>query len=111
MMPEPCIVIITTADNKQTLVDIADSLIGQRIAACVQILGPISSHYQWKGEAASSTEWRAEIKTRQCLFDRVAQSISEIHSYELPEIIALDIVDCSHEYQQWIYDQTTDKET
>lgn len=109
-MPEPCIVIITTADNKQTLTDIADSLLGERIAACVQILGPISSHYRWKGEVASSTEWRAEIKTRQGLYDRVAQSISEIHSYELPEIIALDIVDCNHEYLQWIYDQTSDQE-
>lgn len=81
---------------------IADALVEARLAACVQIVGPIESRYRWRGEIETAEEWLCIAKTRASRFDDVAATIRAVHSYEVPEITALPIVAGSTDYLAWI---------
>jgi periplasmic divalent cation tolerance protein len=76
-----------------------------KLAACVQITGPITSIYRWKGKVENVQEWLCMIKTREELFDKVETAIKKLHSYETPEIVAVPIVKGSKEYLTWIDDE------
>jgi periplasmic divalent cation tolerance protein len=99
--------IVTTTEREEDARQIADLLIEKRLAACVQIVGPVTSVYRWQGKVESATEWQCLIKTRQALSDNVVQAIREIHAYEVPEIIALPIVGGSRDYLIWLEEQTS----
>ncbi len=92
----------TTCDHRQPLVKIADELVAGRLAACVQISGPVESVYTWHGGRESSEEYLLAAKTRSDLFDRAAELVGSLHPYELPEIIALPISNCSAAYGAWM---------
>lgn len=94
--------IITTTETKAEAERIAKVLIEGGIAACVQIVGPITSTYSWKGRIETAEEWQCLIKTRADLFGQVERSIKSVHSYETPEIIALPIKTGSREYLEWM---------
>ena len=98
--------IVTTTEREEDARRIADLLIERRLAACVQILGPVTSVYRWKGKIDSAREWQCQIKTCQPLLDEVADTIRDVHPYEVPEIIALPIVAGSREYLTWLEEQT-----
>jgi periplasmic divalent cation tolerance protein len=89
---------------------IAASLVAKRLAACVQVNGPVDSTYRWKGQVETSQEWRCLIKTTRARFADVEQTIREIHSYEVPEIIATPIVLGSTQYLEWLEDAVSDGE-
>jgi periplasmic divalent cation tolerance protein len=72
----------------------------------VQIVGPIESFYRWDGKVETATEWQCLIKTRTELLSIVEQAIGAIHKYELPEIIALPIIDGSELYLSWLRAET-----
>jgi periplasmic divalent cation tolerance protein len=78
----------------------------QKLAACVQINGPIESTYRWKGKVETSTEWLCLIKTWEDLFGKVEAAIKKLHPYETPEIIAVPIVKGSKEYLTWLDAET-----
>ena len=101
--------ISTTTETKEQAQKIARSLVEKRLAACVQISGPIESTYRWKGKIETANEWLCLIKTRDDLFDKVEAAIKKLHSYETPEIIAVPIVKGSKEYLNWLDDETENK--
>jgi periplasmic divalent cation tolerance protein len=94
--------VTTTTKTKKQAEKIAQHLVETKLAACVQITGPITSIYRWKGKVENAQEWLCLIKTRKELFEKVEAAIKKMHSYETPEIIAVPIVMGSKEYMNWI---------
>jgi periplasmic divalent cation tolerance protein len=94
--------IMTTTDTKEMAKRIAETLVEKKLAACVQVSGPINSTYEWKGNIENEDEWYCMIKTRKSLYKQVEESIKTIHSYDVPEIIALPILEGNQAYFDWI---------
>ena len=94
-----------TTETKEQAQKIAKYLVGQKLAACVQITGPIESTYRWKDKIETAHEWLCLIKTRENFFDKVEAAIKKLHSYETPEIVAISIIKGSKEYLKWIDDE------
>lgn len=98
-------VILTTAASEAEAETIAEALLAERLAACVQ-LTPIKSRYVWKGEVARDDEVLLLIKTRTVLFEPVRARIRALHSYETPEIVMLPATGVDAEYLAWIGAET-----
>ena len=109
MTGEKFIQIITTTAQRADAEKIAEALVEKRLAACVQIIGPIRSIYRWKGNIEREEEWQCQIKTRLDLFTEAEQAIRAIHPYETPEIIALPIITGSLNYLEWLREELTRK--
>ena len=77
-----------------------------RLAACVQIVGPIISTYRWRGKVERDEEWQCWAKTRGERFERVEAAIRRVHPYEVPEIIAMPILAGSSAYLAWLDAET-----
>jgi periplasmic divalent cation tolerance protein len=77
-------------------------LVERRLAACVNLVGPIESVYRWQGAVENAREWLLIVKTTTAQFEDVRAALRELHSYELPECIAFAIEDGSTEYLAWI---------
>ena len=95
-------IVLSTAGSEQEAHKIAHILVKRRLAACVNILPRVQSIYRWKGEIESAQEWLLLIKTRADKFSAVRDAIAELHSYEVPECIVLEIEDGSLPYLQWL---------
>jgi len=100
------ITIFSTASNKEEAKKIANVLVKEKLAACVNIVDKIESVYEWQGEIQEESEVLMIIKTKSELFESLKKKIKELHSYEVPEIIALDIKDGSDDYLKWIDEVT-----
>ncbi|MEW5759429.1 MAG: divalent-cation tolerance protein CutA [Candidatus Thermoplasmatota archaeon] len=96
------IVVLTTTSTKKEGEKISALLLKNRLASCVQIIGPIKSKYWWKGKIEKASEWLCIIKSKLELYERLEKIIEENHSYELPEIIAIPIEKGSKKYLRWI---------
>ncbi|MGO8951336.1 MAG: divalent-cation tolerance protein CutA [Ktedonobacterales bacterium] len=96
----------TTIDSPEGAQRIAEALVSPHLAACVQISGPITSVYWWKGTLERSTEWQCTVKARKEVYDQIEQVILALHPYETPEIIAVDISAGSSRYLEWISRET-----
>jgi len=97
------IVVLVTCGSKKEARKIAQALVERRLAACVQEIGvPVRSMYRWKGRVESANEVLLLIKTSRKRFAAVSTLVKKLHSYEVPEIIALNIADGSREYLDWI---------
>jgi periplasmic divalent cation tolerance protein len=97
--------IATTIDSEAAARAIAAALVERRLAACVQVAGPVQSVYRWQGQIEYAQEWLCVAKTSAALFTRVEAAIRELHSYECPEIIATPITDGAAAYLNWLGDQ------
>jgi len=86
---------------------LARSLVEAKLAACVNRLPGIQSVYFWEGKLEQSAEELLVIKTRKALFPALEKHVRELHSYAVPEVIALPIVAGSEPYLQWLSEQTT----
>ena len=96
------IVVLSACDSEEQAVQIARSLVEKHLAACVNILPGVRSIYRWKDVVEDATEFVLVIKSRRDLFSALKSEIEKIHSYELPEAIALPIVDGSEAYLSWL---------
>jgi periplasmic divalent cation tolerance protein len=96
------IVVLSTCENADDAARIARSLVERRLAACVNIVPGVQSIYHWKGAVEQASEVLMVIKTSRALFSGVRAEIERLHSYELPEAIALPIVDGSERYLEWL---------
>ncbi len=96
--------ITTTTDRKAEAERIAKALVEQQLAACVQIIGPVNSIYRWRGKVEKTKEWICQIKTIGLMYEAVEKVILSMHSYEVPEIITVPIVNGSANYLQWMDD-------
>jgi periplasmic divalent cation tolerance protein len=99
--------VLTTAGSQEEAKKISQALVERRLAACVNILPQIESVYRWQGKVESATEWLLVIKTQTSTFEKVRDAIQELHSYELPECVMLEVSAGSKEYLDWIAENTT----
>lgn len=104
-MAEEYIEVRTTIDKKDVAVEIARMLVERRLASCVQILGPIESTYWWRDKIDTTEEWLLTIKTKKDVYFELEDAIKNNHPYEVPEIIATQIVDGNSDYLKWISDE------
>ncbi|MER0214750.1 MAG: divalent-cation tolerance protein CutA [Nitrosomonas sp.] len=100
------VLIISNFPDQKTATLLAEALIEQRLAACVNVLSPCVSIYRWQGKIESAGEVPVLIKTRKQHYDRVEQLIKMMHPYELPEVIMVPIAGGLPAYLQWIADTT-----
>jgi periplasmic divalent cation tolerance protein len=98
------VVILVTTRKPAEAKGIARHLLNSKLAACVNILGPIRSLYRWQGKVEEAREYLLFIKTTRELFVELKTEISKHHSYATPEIICLPIIEGSAEYLQWVGD-------
>jgi len=96
------LIVLCTAGSEDEARKIARHLVEQRFAACVNIVPRVESIYRWQGKLESSGEWLLLIKTTVERFPAVRDAIRDLHSYELPECIAISIEDGSSGYLEWI---------
>lgn len=96
------IIVLTTCPDRPNANQIAQSLLEKRLAACVNILPGIESMYRWKGAIETATELLLLIKTRQDLLPAVQSEITRLHSYEVPELIALPVSGGGTAYLEWL---------
>ena len=94
--------VITTTESKEDAERIAQVLVEKRLAACVQIIGPIASTYWWKEKIEKAEEWLCLIKTSKDLYQRLESTIRSLHSYEVPEIMAILVEKGSNDYFSWL---------
>jgi len=97
-------VVLTTAKDVDEAEHIAERLIDERLAACVNVLPAVSSTYRWKGRVEHAGEVLLLMKTSNEKLDRLMARVKELHSYKIPEILALPIERGSPEYLKWLED-------
>ena len=97
--------ITTTVEQKKDAEAIARTLLTARLGACVQIVGPITSHYWWNDAIDQAEEYLCLIKSREGLYAEVEAAIIKKHPYEVPEIIATPIIVGSKEYTAWLAEE------
>ena len=103
--PEHIVVFITVADEEEARL-ISRVLLKQRKAACINIIPGVNSLFWWQEKIDSAQESLLVIKTRSVLLDEITQLVKEIHSYDVPEIIALPIIGGNKDYLEWIDNET-----
>ncbi|EIV93217.1 divalent-cation tolerance protein CutA [Frankia sp. QA3] len=98
--------VIVSIDSREGAERIGRALVGARLVACFQVIGPMSSIYRWKGEIEQAEEWLCLAKTTTERFDELRERLVVLHPYENPEIIATPIVAGHADYLQWISTET-----
>ena len=102
MSLDPISVVITSVGTEQQAVEISEELVARRLATCVNILPCHRSIYRWKGKVCEDTEYLLMIKAPTDRFDGIAETIRELHSYELPEIMALPVERAEAAFHEWV---------
>ncbi|MBV8206520.1 MAG: divalent-cation tolerance protein CutA [Acidobacteria bacterium] len=102
-------IILTTAGSRAEAEKIASALVSERLAACVNIMGPVESHYRWKGKVEKAAELMLLVKTAAAVAAKTSARIRELHSYEAPEIVVLQIDGGDNLYLKWLAGCVEDK--
>jgi periplasmic divalent cation tolerance protein len=98
--------VVTTTERREDAERIGRALVEERLAACVQVAGPITSTYRWQGKIETAEEWQCWAKSRRDLFEQIEQTIRRLHPYEVPEILAMPIASGSADYLAWLDAET-----
>lgn len=109
-MPMEALLIITHLPDQESAMNLAQHLIGARLAACVSVQAPCTSVYRWQGKTEMAQEIPLLIKTLRMHYGKVEQAIRERHPYELPEIIAVPISGGLPAYLEWLAAETAANE-
>jgi periplasmic divalent cation tolerance protein len=99
------VVVLSTCGTEEEAEKIARELVEARVAACVSIFPGVRSIYRWQGAIESATEWLLLIKSSRELFGQLRATLEKIHSYEVPEVLALPIVEAAPNYLNWLEGQ------
>lgn len=102
------IMVTTTVDEEEDAIRLARLLVTERLAACVQIKGAVTSVYRWQGQIEETQEYCLTIKTDARFFETIAAVFETYHPYEIPEIIATPISHCSAKFAQWLQGELQD---
>ena len=94
--------VVTTVASPDEAQKLAAALVEARLAACVQVIGPIASTYRWQGKLETSQEWLCAIKTLRANYAALEAAIRAAHSYQVPEILAFDVVEGNRGYLDWL---------
>jgi periplasmic divalent cation tolerance protein len=95
-------IVLTTAGSAEEATKISRAIVERRLAACVNIIPQLTSVYRWQGKVEQASECLLIIKTQAAVFERLRNAIKELHSYEVPECIMLEIAQGSEPYLTWI---------
>ena len=104
-MSDPVVVLVTCGSEEEAL-KIANALVENRLAACVNLVAPIRSVYRWEGKIWDEKEWLLIIKTQKHRFEELEKKVKSLHSYSVPEITSLPITEGSSAYLDWIRENT-----
>ena len=99
-------IVFVMAANEAEAVRIAKALVEERLAACVNVGGPFHSTYRWRGTVENATEYMLVIKTSTRRFSQLERKVRELHSYEVPEIVAVALTAGSKPYLTWLAEST-----
>ncbi|MFA5353830.1 MAG: divalent-cation tolerance protein CutA [Thermodesulfovibrionales bacterium] len=102
---EPVVVYIT-ASSEEEAAEISRALVEERLAGCVNIVRGIRSIYSWEGRVEDEAEVLMIVKSRRGLFERLSRRVKELHSYTVPEVIALPVMEGSADYLNWLQGAT-----
>jgi periplasmic divalent cation tolerance protein len=97
-----CIQVTTTLPDRPAADRLAVRLVEERLAACAQVVGPVGSTYRWEGRVETAEEWFCHLKTTAARLPALIVRVRELHSYEVPEVVALPIVGGDEAYLRWI---------
>lgn len=100
-VPE-CYQVATTAPSREEAERLGRLALGQRLAACAQVAGPVSSTYWWRGEVTAAEEWLCTLKTTGERLDALVGALRAAHPYEVPEIVATAIAGGDADYLAWV---------
>jgi periplasmic divalent cation tolerance protein len=100
------VVVLVTCGSEEEAVKIAHSLVEERLAACVNFISPVRSIYRWEGKIWDEKEWILIIKTQKKRFEEVEKKVKSLHSYSVPEIISLQVVEGASSYLKWLEEMT-----
>ena len=106
MTKESYIMVIITTSNQEEAEKIGKTLVEEKLAACAKIIPSIKSFFFWKGEFHNIPESIVLLNTRGDLFEKLKERVHELHSYELPEIIAVPVLAGSSEFLAWVKENT-----
>ena len=96
------VLLVSTCPDSASARLLAEEILAKELAACVQIDGPVQSHYIWDGAVESAEEWRIHIKTSESKLSVLEKCIISLHPYEIPQIIRIPI-SANESYQQWVH--------
>jgi periplasmic divalent cation tolerance protein len=99
------IMVFTTVESRGDAEKIAGTLVEKRLAACAQIVGPITSYFQWQGKLESAEEFLCLLKSRKDLFAELESTVKNIHPYDVPEILAVPISTGNVSYLGWLEEE------
>ena len=97
-------VVSTTLPSRAQAQTLARTIIGERLAACAQVQGPLTSVYRWKGQVESAVEWRCDLKTTSRRWPALRRRISALHPYDVPEIVMVR-AEASPAYVRWVMEE------
>jgi periplasmic divalent cation tolerance protein len=100
------VVIFITAGSMSEAKKIGHALVEEKLAACSNIISPINSIYNWQGKICDDKEALMIFKTKKKLFKQIVKRVEELHSYDVPEIIAMPIIEGSSKYLSWVNEET-----
>ena len=95
------VVLVTTASSLEAE-KICSALLDEKLIACANVVGPVVSHFHWSGKVERAEEFLVLMKSRSDLFDQLSETVARLHSYEVPEIIALPIKGGANAYLEWL---------
>ena len=98
--------VFTTVDSKEAAQRIARTVVERRVAACAQVVGPITSTYWWQGAIETAEEWLCIIKSTEELYTSLEHAIQDHHPYDVPEILALPVTAGHAAYIDWLHGET-----
>jgi periplasmic divalent cation tolerance protein len=104
-MSKPIVVLVTCGSEEEAL-KIANALVGEHLAACVNVIAPIRSIYRWEGKIWDKKEWLLISKTQSHRFAALENKVKSLHSYSVPEIVSLPILEGSSSYLNWLVEMT-----
>ena len=99
--------VYVTASNRDEAMQIAKTVVSERLAACANVIDAMRSVYWWNGELQEDDEAVLIFKTRRALIPDLTARIQELHSYDCPCVVALDITDGNNDYFKWVIDETS----
>ena len=101
-MEDKYIIVLVTTASKDEAEKIIQHLLDEKLIACANIIGPVTSFFRWSGKVEKAEECLVLMKSRRDLFEKLAEAVKAIHSYEVPEILAVPVVEGSKAYLDWL---------
>jgi periplasmic divalent cation tolerance protein len=106
MRPDEAVVVLVTTGSADEGARIGRTLVSERLAACVNVVGPIRSIYRWEGAVEDAEEWLLVLKARAADFAALEARVRALHSYAVPEVLALPVYGGSAAYLAWLDEAT-----